>query len=370
VQGGLSVVAGSVERVPPPASRSARSSVAAPDPAAPLHLVTGAEELLAERAVQSVVAAARAVDEGTQVVEVEAAGYTCGDLALHTSPSLFGERKVLVLRGLEDAPDDLISDARGLVAAPEPDVVVVLRHRSGQRGKGLLDAARKAGAAVHECAPITSDADKAAFVVGEFRAAGRRISPDAVGALVEALGQDLRELASACSQLMSDTLPPEGRPRDAPEVDVRVVDRYYGGRVEATGFKVADAVLAGQTDEALGLLRHALSSGLDPVPLVAVLALGLRSLAKVSAAGSMRSAEAARDLGMAPWQVDKARRQLRGWSEAGLARALEAVAAADLAVKGGLPSKARRAGDPVFAVEHAVLEIGAARRGAASAARS
>src|SRR4051794_5855556 len=366
---GLSYAAGSVEHVPPPASRSARASAAPPDPAAALHLVTGAEELLAERAVHRVLAAARAVDESTQVVEVEAAGYTRGDLTVHTSPSLFGERKVVVVRGLEDAPDDLINDARALVQAPEPDVVLVLRHRTGQRGKGLLDAARKAGAAVHECATITTDADKTAFVLGEFRAAGRRVAPDAVQALVEALGQDLRELASACSQLMSDTLPPEGRPRDAPEIDVAVVERYYGGRVEATGFKVADAVLAGRTDEALGLLRHALASGLDPVPLVAVLALGLRSLAKVSAAGSTRSAEAARDLGMAPWQVDKARRQLRGWSEAGLASAIAAVAAADLAVKGGLPSASRRAGDPVFAVEHAVLRIGAARSGQASGGR-
>jgi DNA polymerase III subunit delta len=360
---GLSDAAGTVGDVPPPPS-SRRSSPAKADPSAPLHLVTGAEELLAERAVQRVLDAARAVDESTQVVDVTAATYSRGDLAVHTSPSLFGERKVVVLHDLDEAPDDLLLDAKALVEAPEPDVVVVLRHRTGQRGKGLLDAARKAGASVHECAPITSDADKAAFVVAEFRRAGRRIAPDAVGALVEAVGQDLRELASACAQLMSDTLPADGRPRDAPEVDAAVVERYYGGRVEATGFKVADAALAGHTDQALGLLRHALSSGLDPVPLVAVLAMGLRSLAKVSAAGSARSAEAARELGMAPWQVDKARRQLRGWSEAGLARAIDAVAAADLAVKGGLPSKARRAGDPVFAVEHALLQIGTARRGA------
>jgi DNA polymerase-3 subunit delta len=161
---------------------------------------------------------------------------------------------------------------------------------------------------------------------------------------------------------MADTMVPDGKPQDAPAVDAPTVDRYYGGRVEATGFKVADAAIAGQTDEALGLLRHALSSGVDPVPIVAVLAMGLRSLAKVSSAGSVRSVDAARDLAMAPWQVDKARRQLRGWSPDGLALAIESVAAADLAVKGGLPRPGRRAGDPVFAVEKAVLEIGAARR--------
>jgi DNA polymerase III subunit delta len=333
------------------------------DPSGPLHLVTGPEDLLADRAVDAVVAAARAGSPDVQVVAVDSAGYTAGDLVMHASPSLFGEGTVLVVRGLEDASDELVDDARSLVDAPEPDVVLVLRHRTGQRAKGLLDAARKAGAELHECAKISSDADKSAFVTQEFRRAGRRVTPDAVAALVEALGQDVRELASACSQLMADTVAPGGDSQDAPEIDAATVDTYYGGRVEATGFKVADAAIGGQTDQALGLLRHALSSGVDPVPLVAVLAMGLRSLAKVSTTGSMRSVDVARDLSMAPWQVDKARRQLRGWSPDGLAAAIEAVAAADLAVKGGLPVKGRRAGDPVYAVEKAVLAIGAARRG-------
>ncbi len=347
---------------PPPAPRRSSPVGADPDPSARLHLVTGPEDLLADRAVERVVAAARSSEPDVQVVQVEAAGYTAGDLAVHTSPSLFGEGTVLVLRGLEEAPDELVTDAKALVEAPEPDVVLVLRHRSGQRGKGLLDAAKKAGAAVHDCPKITSDADKTSFVTHEFRRSRREVTPEAVAALVEALGQDVRELASACAQLMADTTAPDGRAQDAPAIDAAVVERYYGGRVEATGFKVADAAIGGQTEQALGLLRHALSSGVDPVPLVAVLALGLRSLAKVSGAGSMRSADVARDLAMAPWQVDKARRQLRGWSPEGLAAAIEAVAAADLAVKGGLPIKGRRAGDPVYAVEKAVLSIGRARR--------
>ena len=351
----------------PPARRAANpaNGAADADPAGPLHLVSGPEDLLADRAVDRVVAAARAREAGVSVVQVEPAGYAPGDLAAHASPSLFGEGTVLVLRGLEDAPDELLEDAKALVLAPEPDVVLVLRHRGGQRGKGLLDAAKKAGAAVHDCPKLTKDSEKTTFVQDEFRRAGRRIAPEAVGALVEAVGQDVRELAAACAQLMADTMPVDGQARDAETVEVDVVNRYYGGRVEATGFRVADAAIAGQTDQALGLLRHALGSGADPVPLVAVLALGLRSLAKVSSVGSMRSVDAARELAMAPWQVDKARRQLRGWSPQGLARAIEAVADADLAVKGGLPIKGRRAGDPVYAVEKAVLEIGRAHRASA-----
>jgi DNA polymerase-3 subunit delta len=335
---------------------------AGPDVSAALHLVQGPEDLLAERAVGAIVAAARAADGSTQVVRVSSEGYTRGDLTVHTSPSLFGERKVVVLEGLEDAADELVTDGKAAVTTPEPDVVLVLRHAGGMRGKGLLDAAKKAGAQVHDCAAIKSDKDKATFVVHEFRRHRRAVTEEAVQALVDALGHDLRELASACSQLVADTAPPDTAPRDVPAVDVDVVDQYYGGRVEVTGFKVADAAIAGQTGEALALLRHALASGVDPVPLVAVLGTGLRALAKVSAVGNTRSTDVARELSMAPWQVDKARRQLRGWTPDGLASAIEAVASADLAVKGGLPIPGRRAEDPVYAVERAVLTIGAARR--------
>lgn len=333
-----------------------------PDVSAALHLVQGPEDLLADRAVADIVAAARAVDSSTQVVRVGMEGYTRGDLSLHTSPSLFGERKVVVLENLEEAGDDLVTDAKAAVAAAEADVVLVLRHAGGARGRGLLDAAKKAGAQLHDCAAIKSEKDKATFVVREFRRNRRSVTDEAVQALVDALGQDLRELASACSQLMADTAPPDTAPRDVPPVDVDVVEQYYGGRVEVTGFKVADAAIAGQTGEALALLRHALATGVDPVPLVAVLGTGLRSLAKVSAVGNARSADVARELSMAPWQVDKARRQLRGWTPDGLAAAIEAVATADLAVKGGLPIPGRRAEDPIYAVERAVLTIASARR--------
>lgn len=53
---------------------------------------------------------------------------------------------------------------------------------------------------------------------------------------------------------------------------------------------------------------------------------------------------------MAPWQVDKARRLLSGWSAEALGRCISAVAAADAEVKGG-------GRDPVYAVERAILTI-------------
>jgi DNA polymerase-3 subunit delta len=309
---------------------------------APIVLVTGPETLLAERAVERVVQRAREADPEVEVTRLEAAGYESGRLGVTTSPSLFGEARVVVLAGLESGNDAAFADLTGYLGSPEPDVVVVAVHGGGNRGRAALDAVRGAGAIQVVCDAIKRDADKVDFTQAELRRAGRRAEPAAVHALVEACGSDLRELASACQQLIADT---------TGVISVGVVGRYYGGRVEATGFRVADAAVGGRAGEAVALLRHALATGSDPVPLVAALAARLRVLAKVAAARG-RGLSAA-DLGLAPWQLDRARRELVGWRPETLAAAIGAVAQADAEVKGA-------GRDPVFAVERAVLRVAAA----------
>ena len=134
---------------------------------------------------------------------------------------------------------------------------------------------RSSGPTSSTCPAIKSDRDKSDFAAKEFARARRKHQREGVRALVEAVGKDLRELASACSQLVADT---EG------VIDGRS-DTYHGGKVEATGFRVADAAVAGQAGEALRLLRHAIAAGLDPVPIVAVLASQVRQLVKVGPPG-------------------------------------------------------------------------------------
>lgn len=316
-------------------------------PLAPVILVRGAEPLLADRTLSRAAGLAREHAGGSEAIEqtvLEAATYTQGTLEVLASPSLFGEHRHVVVEGTEAASDAFIDDALKFVAEAGDevgDVTLVIRHEKGTRGKKLLDAVAKAGYPVVACEPIKSERDKTAFVKAEFDSAGRRAVPAAIQALVEALGSDLRELASGCSQLIADT---------TGTITADVVDRYYGGRVEATGFRVADAAVAGHTTEAITLLRHALEVGVDPVPLVAVLAMKLRSLAKVSASGSRADPG---QLGMAPWQIDRARKELRGWTPEGLAGAITAVADADAQVKG-------ESRDARYAVERAVLRICAA----------
>lgn len=303
-------------------------------------LVQGAEGLLVDRSLTRLRGQALERDPETEFVTVDATTYASGDLQNAASPSLFGEARLVIIDNVNTTTDALVDDVIAYLPQPEPDVHLILAHRGGQRGKKILDTVRKAGAVEVACEVIKKDSDKATFVTAEFRAAGRRIESGGVQALVEALGSDLRELAAACAQLVTDT---------TGTITAQTVARYYGGRVEVTGFKVADAAVSGDVPGAVVALRHALATGTDPVPLVAALAAKLRTLAKV---GAMRSDSSLTPsaLSLAPWQVDRARRELSRWTPQGLAEAIEAVAQADAEVKGA-------SRDPVFAVERAVITV-------------
>ena len=307
----------------------------------PYVLISGPEGVLAERALASTLDALRDRDPGLEVVKLYAEGYQGGTLTTHASPSLFGGTTVIVVQDLDEAPDELQADLLDYLAVPADEVTLVVAHKGGMRGKKVLDILKKAGARVIDCPLIKSDGDKTAFATNEFRSQGRKVTPEAVRALVQAVGRDIRELAAACAQLVADT---EG------VVDEAMVEKYHGGKVEASGFKVADAAIAGHAGEALRLLRHAISAGENPVPIVAVLAMQLRQMVKVGSAGRGSSAQLAKTLAMAPWQIDQARRKLNGWDPDGVGHAIQAVAAADFDVKGG-------GRDPVYAVESAILTI-------------
>jgi DNA polymerase III subunit delta len=310
----------------------------------PVGVVVGDEELLVERAVARLVAAA--ADSGTAVREVAAGGLTPGDLASVTSPSLFDATPVVVITGAQDAGAGVAEELAAIVADPPDGLTIVVTHAGGAKGKALLASLTRHGAQVVECPKVTRIGDRMTFVREEFRAAGRRVDDSGVRALIDAVGSDLREIASACAQLAADTTGP---------VDRSVVARYYRGRAEASGFAVADRAMEGRLAEALELLRWALAVGVPPVLITSALAQGVRLAGRVGAAPRGQPAAAlAAELGAPPWRIDKVRQQLRGWTAAGIGPALAAVAEADAQVKG-------EGTNPGYALEVAIRTIVASR---------
>ncbi|WP_405105365.1 DNA polymerase III subunit delta [Micromonospora sp. NBC_01405] len=316
---------------------------------APILLVLGDEELLATRAVAETVARARSVDPDVDVREYQAGALAVGEIAEMLSPSLFGGRRVLVLRSGQDARKDLAAALLAYAKNPDPDVQLVVLHLGGAKGKAFADGLRAAGATVVPAAKLKGHRERVAFVREEIRRAGGKCTDDAAEALIAAVGNDMRELAAACSQLIADT---DGR------IGADTVARYYKGRVEVSGFTVADATLIGDVPAALEALRWALHVGVDPVPIADALADGVRTVARVAAAGRGDPYQLAGTLGMPAWKVKSAQQRARGWTPEGLVQAMRAAAECNAAVKGGSDDRA-------YALERAVFSVAAARQGGA-----
>jgi DNA polymerase-3 subunit delta len=310
-------------------------------------LVTGPEEFLGERAVAEVRAAVRTHDAEAEFSETSAGSLTMATLGDLAAPSLFSTTRCVVVRRLEDLPEESAPGLLDYAAAPAEDVALVLAHSGGQKGSGLLAKLRKLPAVTEvKSAPLTAR-EFPGFVVNQLRARQVRIDPDAADFLIQAVGQDLRSLSAAASQLADDF---DGQP-----LSVEMVKKYFGGRAEAKSFAVADHTIYGQAAKALEELRWALDRGTAPVLVTSAMAGGLRSLARfMSAPRGMRNNDLMREVGVPAWKLDTLRRQSHGWDDDGLGRAIRSVARADADIKG-------QASDPAYALEKMVLEVVRAR---------
>lgn len=311
-------------------------------PVEPLHLILGGEELLVERAIAEILRAARA-SAGTDDVPVDhlrAGDVSTNELAELLSPSLFADERVVVLDAADEAGKDAVALIDSAAADLPPGTVLVVVHSGGGRAKALAGQLRERGAQTHPCAKIAKAGERAAFVRAEFRALNIKADDDTVGALLDAVGSDIRELASACSQLVADT---------GGAVDADAVRRYHSGKAEVTGFDIADKAVLGDIPGATEALRWAMLRGVAHVLIADALAEAIHAIARVGPL-SGDPYRLAGEIGMPPWKIQKAQKQSRRWSRETVATAIRLVAALNADVKGA-------AADADYVLETAVRRI-------------
>lgn len=302
----------------------------------------GEEELLVERAVAEVLRSMRERAGGgdVPVSRVRAGDVGTYELAELLSPSLFADERVVVLEAAGEAG----KDAADLIASAAADIpsgtVLVVVHSGGGRAKALATQLRTLGAEVHPCARIAKASERTDFVRKELRSLQVKADDQTVAVLIDAVGSDVRELASACSQLVADT---GGR------VDAAAVRRYHSGKAEVKGFDIADKAVAGDVAGAAEALRWAMLRGEPHVVLADALAEAVHTIARVGPLSGDPYRLAA-ELGMPPWRVQKAQRQARRWSRDTVATALRLVAVLNADVKGA-------AADTDYALEAAVRKV-------------
>jgi DNA polymerase-3 subunit delta len=311
-------------------------------PVEPLHLILGGEELLVDRAVAAIVQAARAC-AGTDDVPVDhlrAGDVSTNELAELLSPSLFADERVVVLEAADEAGKDAAALIDSAAADLPPGTVLVVVHSGGGRAKALAAQLRERGAHIHQCAKIAKAGERAAFVRAEFRALNIKADDETVGALLDAVGSDIRELSSAWSQLVAD---------NGGAVDANAVRRYHSGKAEVTGFDIADKAVVGDIAGSTEALRWAMLRGVAHVLIADALAEAVHTIARVRplSGGAHRLAG---ELGMPPWRIEKAQKQARRWTPDRIATAIRLVASLNADVKGA-------AADPNYALENTVRKV-------------
>jgi len=300
---------------------------------APLVLVVGPENYLASRAMRLIREQLRTEYPLLEISEIGEGAYSSGALFDYASPSLFAEPRLVLISG---AAEGLLQDLEQFLADPVDGCTVIVRLQNmvGHSGKIRKELAKKALSV--SCEDLKKDSERIDFVKREFASAKVAIEQPAIRALVGAFANDLGELGAACSQLSTTHS----------KIPLADVEAAFGGRVETNSFKIADAALAGSAAEAIRLFRHGFATGIDSVALVAALSMRIRQLARLF---NDRNASPA-TLGMQPWQVDKARKELSGWQESELAALVRLAAQTDADVKGA-------ARDPEYSVEKLLLAM-------------
>ena len=307
---------------------------------APVVLFRGPERTLADRAIKHLRKSALKADPNLEVVEADAQTCTAEQLALWVSPSLFGERRLIVLTGVDEAAAELADELVDQIRLGSPDVQLLLYHRGGNAMKRVTDAVRQAGYPIWDAQELKWESQRLSLVRDEAVREGGKLLGESAQMLVDGSGTDLDELLGVTRRLLGDT---------GGQVTPESVRDHFAGQVETDSFQVADAMAKGEGPRAVILARRALESGVEPVLIIAALAYKLRTVAKVTAPGV-----ADRQLGMSPQVLSHARSDARRWTPDALGRAICLVAKADADVKGA--SK-----DPKGAVERCLIEISRAR---------
>lgn len=271
--------------------------------------------------------------------------------ACETLPFLADKRLVIVkehpaLTGRADADERLISY---IPSVPESAILVFLCRGKADARKKLYGAIKKANGIV-SFAPLT-DAELNAWIVKTFAGLGKTVSPQTASVLSFTVGSDTALLRREIEKLAALA----GDRDTVTEQDVHAVATRS---VECTVFEMVDAVVAGQTAKAFGLLRDMLTTGSDRLGILAMLLRQFRLMQhiKIMQFEKLSPGDIKQRLGIAPFAAERCMRQASGYTGGQVKKAVQICLNAEYQVKSG-------GWNQEGALESAMLEIFALKSG-------
>jgi DNA polymerase-3 subunit delta len=261
--------------------------------------------------------------------EVDAADWQPGALQDLATPSLFGERRALLVTDVRSLTKDATGELAAYLAAPAPDAPLVLCCTTAERGKppaALVKLVEPVGE-VRQVAVARKELEP--WLVARARAGGLELTPPAARALVETVGDDLAALAGAVAQL--------GSAFGGARVTPKEVHRQFRGLGEQKTWDLCDKAFGKDLPGAIRSLRSIEEGGDEALMVLGGVAARLRDLIRVrSLPERLPPRDVAARAGLRfDWQARRYVQQARHFSLAELVRLHERVTEADRALKSG-----------------------------------
>jgi len=290
---------------------------------APVHLLWGEDPFLLREAALEI------IGPDSEVREIDAAAWAGGETGDLATPSLFGERRALLVTDCRSLPERALGELAAYLAEPLPDALLVLCATVGERGRapaGLVKLVEPVGE-VRQVALARRDLP--GWLVGRARAGGIEMAPDAASALVETVGEDPASLARSLEQLASAFA--------GERITRALVASQFRGLGDQHVWDLCDRAFGRDLPGALRSLQALLRDHADGLLVLGGIASRLRDLLRVRALPDrMGPTELARAAGLRfDWQARRYREQARRFTLEELVRVHERVVEADRALKSG-----------------------------------
>ena len=324
-------------------------------------LITGTADLLVDRALEKVWTALKSNIKEINKLEIDAKSEeSYAQFVDAMSPNLFGSSYLVIVDNINVAEDKLDEKLVEVLRNAESNIseenFLVVIHRGGSGGTGIVKALQKQKAVEIKCETIESSNQFLNFMRSEFKKNKRVVEEDALIALRDAIGQELDELSGAINQLCFDIV--------EEKITLDAVKKYYEGNAAVKVYDISNALWNADTQSALKSLNDLLEQDSNSfVFVVSVLAGSLRKLVKL--AGLPTSAtklQIAQELKINPNQVEYLTPQLKNWTPTSLANAVVELAKVDALVRAGFDGIYLDNNQKRFLLETTIQKIGASAR--------
>jgi DNA polymerase-3 subunit delta len=288
----------------------------------PVSLLWGEDEFLLREAALELLG-------DLQPVEVDGGLWQGGETADLATPSLFGERRALLVSNAKALPDEGVRELAGYLEAPDPGAPLVLVAVVGDRAKApaaLVKLVKGVGT-VTEVKILRKELP--GWLLKRATAKGLDLAPDGAAALVDTLGEDPGALERALEQLATAF--------SGERITREIVARQFRGLGEQHVWDLCDRAFSRDLPGAMRSLRTLLEAGEAGLMLLGAITSRLRDLIRVASLPErLAPADAARQAGLRfDWQVRRYRQQAKRFSAEDLAGLHERIAWADRALKSG-----------------------------------